>query len=107
MYYPIIDKLKTLMTDIASVKSKEPLIIEGTITSQTGGIWVGEWNDIVNAFSDNKPVYFKIQVRAATFFIPVIEVNDQAAFSDILYFTNMMVYGSLSKSGTFVLNPVQ
>ena len=107
MYYPIIDKLKEIMTDITSVKDKEPLVIIGTITSPSGGTWSGEWNDIVSAFSDNKPIYFKLQAGTITLFVPVISLSNNSASSSILYFNNMMVYGSLSNSGTFVLNPVQ
>ena len=107
MYYPIIDKLKEVMTDITSVKDKEPLIIEGTITNQTSGTWSGEWNDIVTAFSDNKPIYFKIQAGTITLFVPVISSSNTSASSSILYFNNMMLYGSISNNGTFILNPVQ
>lgn len=107
MYYPIIDKLKTLMTDIASVKEKEPLTIMGTITSVSGGTWTGDWNDIVTAFSDNKPIYFKVPTGTVTLFVPVISLSNTSASSGILYANNMMVYGSLSNNGTFKLNPVQ
>ena len=107
MYYPIIDKLKTLMTDIASVKEKEPLTIMGTITSVSGGTWTGDWNDIVTAFSINKPVYFKVQALDETLFVPVISLTNITASSSILHFNNMMVFGSIAKSGTFVLIPVQ
>ena len=95
------------MADITSVKNKEPLIIEGTITSPAGGTWSGEWNDIVTSFSDNKPIYFKVQAGTITLFVPVISLSNTSASSSILYFNNMMVYGSISNSGTFVLNPVQ
>lgn len=107
MYYPIIDKLKEVMTDITSVKDKEPLVIEGTITSQTGGTWSGDWNNIARAFLDNKPVYFKVQVGTNTYFLPVISIANTSASSSILYFNNMMVYGSIVRDGTFALNPIQ
>lgn len=107
MYYPIIDTLKKVMSDISSVKNKEPLIIEGTITSQTGGTWSGEWNKIAKAFSNNKPIYFKVQAGTLTLFIPVISLSNTSASSCILYFNNMMVYGSILNTGTFYLNPVQ
>ena len=106
--YPIIDKLKEIMTDITSVKEKEPLVIVGTIASPTGGTWAGEWNDIITAFSDNKPIYFKVQSGTTTLFVPVISlISNTLAFSGILYYNDRMVYGSLSNNGTFKLNPVQ
>ena len=106
MYYPIIDKLKEIMTDITSVKEKEPLIIVGTMESPTGGSWAGNWIDIVNAFSNNKPVYFKIQTGTNTGFIPVITLENISAESSILYINNVMVYGKLNKSGNFSLVPI-
>lgn len=107
MYYPIIDKLKEVMADITSVKEKEPLVIVGTITSLTGGTWAGEWNDIVSAFSDNKPIYFKVQAGTSTLYVPVISLSNTSASSSILYFNNMMVYGNVVNDGTFILSPVQ
>ena len=107
MYYPIIDKLREIMTDITSVKEKEPLVIVGTITSLNGGTWEGEWNDIVSAFSDNKPIYFKVQTNTSTLYVPVIELSNTFASSSILYFNSRLLYGSVVNDGTFILSPVQ
>lgn len=95
------------MADITSVKEKEPLVIVGTITQLNGGTWAGEWNDIVSAFSDNKPIYFKVQAGTTTLYVPVIELSNTFASSSILYFTNTMAYGSIVNDGTFILYPVQ
>lgn len=95
------------MADITSIKNKEPLVIVGTVTSVSGGTWAGDWNDIITAFLQNKPVYFKLQANDTTLFIPVISLSNTSASSSILYFNNMMVIGTISSSGTFVLRPVE
>ena len=106
MYYPIIDKLKEVMADITSVKEKEPLTIIGTLTDINRGIWTGDWNDISNAFSTNKPVYFKILENNTTLFVPVIVLTNTSASSGLLYFHNTTVVGIISNNGTFVVNPI-
>lgn len=107
MYYPIIDKLKEVMTDLTSVKDKEPLIIIGTVTSQGGGTWAGNWNDIVSAFNTNKPVYFSITVSDNKFLIPVVVIHSASAESGIIYFNSMTVYGQIQSDNDFYLLPIQ
>ena len=107
MYYPIIDKLKEIMSDITSVKEKEPLIIVGTATSDAGGTWVGNWNDIVSAFNANKPVYFTITDSNSKFLIPVVGIHSDNAESGIIYFNQMMAYGQIIYNNTFYLLPIQ
>ena len=103
MYYPIIDKLKEIMTDITSVKDKEPLVIEGTMTSTTGGTWSGEWTDIDSAFSNDRPIYFKVPGA----FVPIVVISNAAALSGPFYTGANLVIGQMNDNGTFVLNPVQ
>ena len=107
MYYPIIDKLKEVMTDIKSVKEKEPLVIEGTITSQSGGTWVGNWSDVVSAFNTNKPVYFSVTIGSNKYLIPVISVGSRSADSGIIYFNQMLAYGQIASNNVFYLYPIQ
>ena len=60
MYYPIIDKLKEIMTDITSVKEKEPLIINATINNDaSGGTWQGDYDDIINSLINGRQVILK------------------------------------------------
>ena len=106
MYYPIIDKLKEIMADITSVKEKEPLTIIGTMTSINGGTWLGDWNNIVNAFVDNKPVYFKLQVADTTVFTPIISLSNTYASSCNMYINNLLAYGTISNDGTFAITPL-
>ena len=107
MYYPIIVKLKEIMADLTSVKDKEPLIIEGTATSQGGGTWTGNWSDIVSASNANKPVYFSITLVNNKFLIPVVVVGSDRAESGIIYINNMLAYGQISDNNTFYLWPIQ
>ena len=107
MYYPIIDKLKEIMTDITSVKDKEPLVIDGTVTDQSSGTWAGNWNDIVSAFNINKPVYFSITDINNKYLIPVVAIRSNLAVSGILYSNSMMVYGVMQSNNNFYLLPIQ
>lgn len=101
MYYPIIDKLKELMADITSVKDKEPLIIEGTLTTQTGGTWSGSYSDILSA-SGNKPIYFKIIMPTGDeFFIPIVLINDSNAVSCMIAVDNSPAEGIIYSDNTF------
>lgn len=106
MYYPIIDKLKAVMMDLTSVKEKEPLVIEGTVTSETGGIWVGNWSDITHAFEINKPVYFTITFDDNKYLTPVVSIGSVSAGSCVFYL-NQMVYGNMLKNNVFYITEVQ
>ena len=106
MYYPIIDKLKEVMADIISVKEKEPLVIEGTLTTQTNGIWEGNYSDILSAFG-NRPVYFKmIMPTGDTFFIPLVQINNTSVYSCLLVAFNVSSFGVLYSDNTFELETV-
>ena len=70
MYYPIIDKLKEIMSnlteqqdDIVGLKATKPFFIDGTITDMTSysGTWQGQWMDVLTAIRDGHPVYFRIR----------------------------------------------
>lgn len=106
MYYPIIDKLKEVMADITSVKEKEPLVIEGTLTTQTAGIWDGNYSDILSAFG-NRPIYFKlITPTGDKFFIPLVQINNTFAYSCLLTLFNVDSFGKLRSDNTFELKTV-
>ena len=108
MYYPIIDKLKEIMADLTSVKNKEPLIIEGTLTSQTGGTWQGTYSDILNALSNKRPVYFYVSVPGANVLTPIIIGTQEYATSGNFPFnvagTIHTTYGILTAGNIFTLS---
>ena len=94
MYYPIIDKLK------------EPLVIEGTLTTQNKGIWDGNYSDILSAFG-NRPVYFKlIMPTGDKIFIPLVQINNTNAYSCLLVVFNASAFGSLNSDNTFEIETV-
>ena len=108
MYYPIIDKLKEVMAELTSVKEKEPLIIEGTLTSATGGTWTGNYSDISSAFSNNKQVLFKIVVQGETALVPIIDYNTGFSTSVCFPFkvggSVVITYGAIIADNTFALH---
>ena len=111
MYYPIIDKLKTLMTDIASVKEKEPLVIVGTMTSTTGGTYTGNYSDIAEAFSINRQVLFKVAVQGDTLLIPIFDYNSGFSVSVCFPFNAdggvVFAYSTIEANNSFTLHTMR
>lgn len=92
------------MSDISSVKDKEPLIIEGTLTGQTDGTWTGNYLDVFSAFG-NKPVYFKIIAPSGDMFsIPIVQINNLTAYSCLLGFGASSAIGVVYPDNTFSID---
>lgn len=110
MYYPIIDKLKEIMTDITSVKEKEPLVIVGTATSATGGTWTGNYSDINEAFSMNRMVLFKSGVASDVVLVPVVQYSPTVSASSLFSFRVsgkvLTAFGTIFPDNTFNISVI-
>ena len=126
MYYPIIDKLKEVMSnlteqqdDIVGLKATKPFFIDGTITNMSSydGTWQGQWMDVLTAIRDGNPVYFRIRQTIPNTFefninVPVVASGKLGtgdptdAVTSYAHINNETVYIRIKNDNTYNTIPV-
>lgn len=114
MYYPIIDKLKEVMSDVTRLVSKEDYIFDAHLTGATTGVIDADFADVAQSIIDGNTSIMRIIIPLSTIhtyylYIPMIgaEVDNNntptAVFSGVFNFNNALVKIVINSTGNVII----